>query len=100
MFGKMIELKSGISTILGDGKVEAPPPTGMPADGVVLYSGGQVTNEFVLGEVKEQVFTGPAATAAIAHNRYQSPTHESQRLASLDRRRNLDDRLRALGVKI
>jgi hypothetical protein len=99
MFGRKIELTSEIGKV-GGTKVEAARPTGMLVDGEILYPGGQVTNEFVLGTLEEKVLTGTAAANAIAFNRYQSATPEGHRLASLDRRRNLDDRLRALGVKV
>jgi hypothetical protein len=102
MFGRVIgEITSGIGK-MGGGLVEAPPPTGMPADGSILYPGGVVTNEFVLGVLEEKRFEGQAAASnALALNRMAAtPESPLQRSSSSDRRRNLDERLRRLGIGV
>jgi hypothetical protein len=97
MFSKMIELTNGISGRISGGRVEAEQrETGMPADGR-LFAAGRLVSESDPTTLGVKVFTGTAATAALALNR-QSPTPVAQRDSSSDRRRNLDDRLRALGV--
>jgi hypothetical protein len=93
----MIELTNGIGGRISGGRVEVEQrETGMPVDGR-LFAAGRLVSESDPTTLGVKVFTGTAATAALALNR-QSPTPQAQRLASSDRRRNLDDRLRALGV--
>jgi hypothetical protein len=99
MFSKMIELTSGIGK-MGGGQVEVPRPTGMPADGTVLYPGGQVTNEYVLGTLETKSYEGQAAYDAIVLNQMTAAPEPPLRRSSSDRSRNLDDRLRALGVRV
>jgi hypothetical protein len=97
MFGKMIELSSGIGSRISGGRVEVEQPEpGMPVDGR-LFAPGRLVSESDPTTLGVKVFTGTAATAALALNR-QPPTLEAPRHSSSDRRRTLDDRLRALGV--
>jgi hypothetical protein len=98
MFGRMIEAASGIGKV-GGMKVEAARPTGMLVDGEILYPGGQVVNEVVLGVLEEKVFTGMAASNVIALNRMAAPP-EPLRRSSTDRSRSIDERLRRLGIGV
>lgn len=98
MFGRMIEVTSGIGDKMGGRKVETPGPAGMPLDGSLLYPGGQVVNEYVLGELEDKRFEGQAASNALALNRMATTPEPSLRRS--DRSLNLDDRLRALGIQV
>jgi hypothetical protein len=62
--------------------------------------GGQVTNECVLGTLDVKRFEGQAALNAIVLNRMAAVTEPPLRRSSSDRSRSLDDRLRALGVRV
>jgi hypothetical protein len=97
MFSKMIELTSGIGK-MGGGQVEATRPTGMPVDGTLLYPGGQVVNEYFLGTLEEKVFTGTAASNALALNRMTAAPEPPLRRS--DRSLSLDERLRRLGIGV
>jgi hypothetical protein len=100
VFSKMIELSRGIGDKMGGGKVEATRPAGMPLTGTVLWPGGQVTNEYVLGTLETKTYEGQAAYDAIVLNRMTVVPEPPLRRSSSNRSRNLDDPLRALGVKI
>ena len=99
MFGRVIELTSAVSERMGGRQVETV-VSGMPVDGTVLWPGGQVTNEYVLGVLETRTYTGQAASAALALNRMATAPEPALRRSSSDRSRNLDDRLRALGVRV
>ena len=100
MFSKMIELTSGIGGRISGGRVEVEQPeTGMPVDGR-LFAPGRLVSESDPMTLGAKSFRGTAAFEATAALNRQSPTPEAPRPSSSDRRRNLDDRLRALGVKI
>jgi hypothetical protein len=100
VFSKMIEVNNWIGDKMSGGKVEASRPAGMPVDGTVLWPGGQVTNECVLGTLETKRYEGQAAYDAIVLNRMTVAPEPPLRRSSPDSSRNLDDRLRALGVKI
>jgi hypothetical protein len=100
VFGRMIEVTSGIGDKMGGRKVEAAGPAGMPVDGSLLYPGGQVVNEYVLGVLEDKRFEGQAASNALALNRMTAAPEPPLRRSSSDRSRSLDDRLRALGVGV
>jgi hypothetical protein len=99
VFGKLIDQFS--DSIIGGSKVEALDKSTMPLDAVVLYPGGIVTNEVTLGTLEARVYEGQAASNALALSRMTAaPESPLQRSLADDRRRNLDDRLRALGVGV
>jgi hypothetical protein len=100
VFSKVIEINSWIGERMGGGKVEATGPAGMPLTGTVLWPGGQVTNECVLGTLEVKRFEGQAAFNAIELNRMAAASESPLRRSSSDRSRSLDDRLRALGVRV
>jgi hypothetical protein len=100
VFSKVIELSSGIGDKMGGGKVEATRPPGMPLTGTVVWPGGQVTNEYVLGTLETKIYEGQAAYDAIVLNRMTVAPESPLWRTSSDRSRNLDDRLRALGVRV
>jgi hypothetical protein len=85
---------------MGGRKVEAARPTGMLVDGSLLYPGGQVVNEYVLGTLEEKVFTGAAASNVIALNRMAPAPEPPLRRSSTDRSRSIDERLRRLGIGV
>ena len=99
MFSKVIEINDWIGDKMGGRQVE-PARSGMPADGTLLYPGGQVTNEYVLGVLETRTYTGQAASAALALNRMAAAPEPPLRRSSSDRSRDLDDRLRALGIGV
>jgi hypothetical protein len=98
MFSKMIEVNNWIGERMSGRQVE-PARSGMPADGTIVYSGGQVTDQFILGTLETKVYGGQAASAALALNRMAAAPEPARRTSS-DRSRSLDDRLRALGVRV
>jgi hypothetical protein len=98
VFSRMIEVTSGIGDKMGGRKVEAAGPAGMPVDGTLLYSGGQVVNEYVLGTLETKVYDGQAASAALALNRMAAAPEPALRRS--DRSLSLDERLRRLGVRV
>jgi hypothetical protein len=100
LFSKMIEVDNRIGDRMSGGKVEATGPAGMPLTGTVLWPGGQVTNECVLGTLETKRYEGQAAYDAIVLNRMTAAPEPPLRRSSSDRSRNLDDRLRALGVRV
>jgi hypothetical protein len=100
MFSKMIEVNEWIGHRMGGGKVEATRPEGMPVNGTILYPGGQVTNEYVLGTLETRTYTGQSASAALALNRATPAPVPPTRRSSSDRSRNIDDRLRRLGIGV
>ena len=97
MFGRMIEVTSGIGDKMGGRQVETA-VSGMPVDGSLLYPGGQVVNEYVLGVIEEKRFEGQAASNALALNR-MTTAHEPP-LRRSDRSLSLDERLRRLGIGV
>jgi hypothetical protein len=97
VFGKLIDQFSD-SIIVGGRKVEALDKSTMPLDAVVLYPGGIITNEVALGVIEEKRFEGQAASNALALA--QAATVPEPEFRRSDRSRNLDDRLRALGVRV
>jgi hypothetical protein len=99
VFSKMIELSNGIGDKMG-GKVEIPGTSGMPLTGTVLWPGGQATDECVLGTLETKRYEGQASYDAIVLNRMAAAPELPPRRSSSDRSRNLDDRLRALGVRV
>ena len=100
MFSKVIEVNSWIGDKMGSGKVEATGPAGMPLTGTVLWPGGQVTDECVLGTLETKRYEGQAAYDAIVLNRMTAAPEPPLRRSSSDRSGNLDDRLRRLGVRV
>ena len=100
MFSKVIEVNNWIGDKMGGGKVEATRPPGMPLTGTVLWPGGQVTNECVLGTLETKRYEGQAAYDAIVLNRMTAAPESPPRRSSSDGSRNLDDRLRRLGVGV
>jgi hypothetical protein len=100
VFSKMIEVNSWIGDKMAGGKVEAPGPAGMPLTGTVLWPGGQVTDECVLGTLETKRYEGQAAYDAIVLNRMTAAPEPPLRRFSSESRGNLDDRLRRLGVRV
>jgi hypothetical protein len=98
VFGRKIEVTSGIGDKMGGRKVEAAGPAGMPVDGTLLYPGGQVVNEYVLGMLEVKRYEGQAAHNAIALNRMAAAPEPALRRS--DRSLSLDERLRALGIGV
>jgi hypothetical protein len=98
MFSKMIELTSGIGGRISGGMVEVEQrETGMPADGR-LFAAGRVVAESDPTTLGVKVFTGTAATAALALNRMTAAPEPPLRRS--DRSLSLDERLRRLGVRV
>jgi hypothetical protein len=100
VFSKVIEINSWIGERISGGKVETPGTSGMPLTGTVLWPGGQVTDECVLGTLETKRYEGQASYDAIVLNRMAAAPEPPPRRSSSDRSRNLDDRLRALGVRV
>jgi hypothetical protein len=100
VFSKMIEANNWIGERISGGKVEATGPAGMPLTGTVLWPGGQVTDECVLGTLEVKRFEGQAAFNAIELARRAAAPELPLRWSSSDRSRSLDDRLRRLGVRV
>jgi hypothetical protein len=98
VFSKVIEINNAIGDRMSGGQVETPRPTGMPVDGVLLYSGGQVVNEYVLDVLEDKRFEGQAASNALALNRMATAPEPSLRRS--DRSLSLDERLRRLGIGV
>jgi hypothetical protein len=100
VFSRMIELSSGIGDKMGGGKVEATGPAGMPLTAIVLWPGGQVTDECVLGTLETKRYEGQAAYDAIVLNRMTAAPESPSRRSSANLGGSLDDRLRRLGVRV
>ena len=99
MFAKPIDQFS--DGIIGGRTIETLGKSTMPLDAVVPYPGGIITNEVTLGTLEARVYEGQAASNALALSRMTAaPESPLQRSLADDRRRSLDDRLRALGVRV
>jgi hypothetical protein len=100
VFGKMIELSDRLGDTISGRRVETVGKSTMPLDGALLYPGGGVTNEYVLGTLENKVFTGTAASNALALNRMAATPEPPPLRRSSDSSRSIDDRLRALGIGV
>jgi hypothetical protein len=94
-----MEVNNWIGERMSSRQVE-PARSGMPVDGTVLWPGGVVTAEYVLGVLETKVYGGQAASAALALNRMAATPEPPLRRSSTDRSRNLDERLRRLGIGV